>query len=119
MISSASKIAVVTLALIGYAGAVGIVWTSFADTCATVFILNMAVFTSLAVPFSLVAAVVQMFRMRWFTGEPPRSGRKLLLLAVAPALGVALYVVGALAIVSVSAPNRAVPADAAKGPPRG
>jgi len=115
MISPWLRFSVLALAVIAYAGAVGLAWTCAQHTCATAFIHNLTLSSSIAIVFSTAAVFVQLARLRWLTSRTPRE-RRLLLFSGTPAVGVIICWAVALAVVDSSAPNNALSPARAAGP---
>ena len=109
MISPLLSFSVIALSLVAYVGAIGVAWTGLGlqRTCATGFIHNIILFSSIAIAFSVAAAFVQFARLRWLTPRNSR-GQGILLLSGAPAVGVIIFWVVSLAVVASSAPNKAL-----------
>ncbi len=105
MISPLLRFSVIALSLVAYVGAAGVAWTCSQRTCATAFIHNISLFTSIAIAFSVAAAFIQL--ARWLASRNSRE-RRLLLFSGAPAVAVIIFWVVSLALVVSSAPNKAL-----------
>ena len=105
MNSALLRVAVLALSVVAYFGAAGVAWTCLQRTCATVFIHNMTLFTSVAVACSMAAASVQL--MRWVARRNTVESRMLLFSAL-PAVAVIVFWGVSLAILVSTAPNKAL-----------
>ena len=105
MLSALLRVAVLCLSVVAYFGAAGVAWTCLQRTCATVFIHNMTLFTSVAVACSTAAASVQL--MRWVARRNSVEPRMLLFSAL-PAVAVIFFLGVSLAILVATAPNKAL-----------